>query len=333
MEIKKRLRGTNRMIFSRPRSTLALFLGLLVLPLGYARAGESEMQVLQKMSFADLLAVTVVTPSKLPESMRRSPNIVSIFTAREIELFGGQDLGEVLSRITSFQPYNNIQTGRGRLSIRGDDATFNNNHVLILLNGTPMNRESYTGGIWTQTMLTAVPLSIIDRIELMRGPGSVLYGTNAFSGVVNIITKVPEGSSATLKAGYGGDQTHSIDANATMSLGDIKINSALSVRDTDGWKIKMWDSGGGRYRDRAGAKSIGTLTTAQWRNFSSSFYWGSSDQTTIRGTPDEYLPGYTDNQRFLATIRYRQPLGEDWEARVTASNAGGRTTTFWSHCP
>lgn len=209
------------------------------------------------LSFADLLQVKVVTPSKLPEHPRDSPNIISIYSSKDIALFGGRDLGEVLSRITSFQPYDNLQIGRGRASIRGDDATFDNNHVLFLLNGTPLNRESYTGGIWTETMLTAIPLSIIDRIEVIRGPGSVLYGTNAFAGVVNIITKQANESSGMVSAGYGANNVRTVDAMAGYAPGDDasedapRFNTALSSLETDAWNIRLSDSGGGTYRNKA----------------------------------------------------------------------------------
>jgi hypothetical protein len=65
-----------------------------------ARADQGELKDLMELSFADLLQVKVVTPSKLPEHPRDSPNIISIYSSKDIALFGGRDLGEVLSRIT-----------------------------------------------------------------------------------------------------------------------------------------------------------------------------------------------------------------------------------------
>ena len=57
----------------------------------------------------------------------------------------------------------------------------------MLLNGRPV-RESMEGGI-TSEMFESFPIGIIERIEVVRGPGSVLYGSDAFSGVINIITE------------------------------------------------------------------------------------------------------------------------------------------------
>jgi len=68
-------------------------------------------------------------------------------------LFGARDLGEVLSGITGIQPYDLLNTGHHRLTVRGDQLTFNNNHVLLLLNGTSLDRESYTDWIWIQAPL------------------------------------------------------------------------------------------------------------------------------------------------------------------------------------
>ena len=96
------------------------------------------------LSLEQLLNAKVTTPSKRAESLSQSSGIVSVFTAEEIALFGARDLGEVLSKIPGIQPFDSLSSGRHRISIRGDRPTFDNNHVLILLDGTPINRSSYT---------------------------------------------------------------------------------------------------------------------------------------------------------------------------------------------
>ena len=72
-------------------------------------------------------------------------------------------------------------------AVRGDLPTHTNNHTLLLINGRPV-RESNSGG-WNFPVYMAYPIDMIERIEFVRGPGSVLYGTNAYTGVINVITK------------------------------------------------------------------------------------------------------------------------------------------------
>jgi outer membrane cobalamin receptor len=81
---------------------------------------------------------------------------------------------------------------RNVASIRGDLIKQEDNHVLVLINGRPF-RDTTFGGI-NFSICTAFPIQTIERVEVIRGPGSVLYGTNALSGVINIVTKNPDQS-------------------------------------------------------------------------------------------------------------------------------------------
>jgi outer membrane receptor for ferrienterochelin and colicin len=90
--------------------------------------------------------------------------------------------------------------------MRGQSLTPYNNHILVLINGRPV-RDPTTGG-HNNPIYTAFPLDLIEKVEVIRGPGSVLYGSCAFAGVINIITREPshETLSGTLglKAGSWG---------------------------------------------------------------------------------------------------------------------------------
>lgn len=138
-------------------------------------------------SVDELLKLLVNTASKSDETVNDAPGVISVITAREIELFGARTLADVLNYMVSVQLYASTLFNTN-FTIRGDlfrsSAT---KHVLVLINGRPL-RESLFSGIYLQT-LNGFPLQSVERIELLRGPGSVLYGTNAFTGTVNIITK------------------------------------------------------------------------------------------------------------------------------------------------
>ena len=76
-------------------------------------------------------------------------------------------------------------------------------HVLLLINGRPV-REVQEGGIKIE-MLETFPVGVIERIEVVKAPGSVLYGSTAFSGVINVITEQPEKSGVSV-TGLGGEE-------------------------------------------------------------------------------------------------------------------------------
>ena len=159
---------------------LLSFLFMSTINITSATEGISEK--LFNLSLAELMTVVVTTPSKSAQPLNETAAVISTFSKREIALFGGRDLGEVLSRMPGFEEFSSLVNGRNIVTIRADQISINNNHVLFLLNGVPLNRESYTGGIWNEAMILSIPLNTIQQLEVIRGPGSVLYGTNAFAG-------------------------------------------------------------------------------------------------------------------------------------------------------
>jgi outer membrane receptor for ferrienterochelin and colicins len=128
--------------------------------------------------------------SKKAETLAESPGIVDVITARDIEQFGAKNLYEVLQRATSVFMTGSFLFPRNVASIRGNLQNHEDNHVLVLINGRPF-RDVTAGGV-NVSIYTAFPIHTIDHIEVIRGPGSVLYGTNAFNGVINIVTKDPD---------------------------------------------------------------------------------------------------------------------------------------------
>lgn len=139
-------------------------------------AGTTEEELLQ-LPLEQLLAIDVTTPSKRAETRADAPGVVSIVTAEEIFGFGANSLFDVLERAPSIQTLGSSLFPRNLTVMRGDLRSLFNNHVLILIDGRPI-REGIEGGVDSPTF-TAFPVDMIERIEIVRGPGSVLYGTNA----------------------------------------------------------------------------------------------------------------------------------------------------------
>ena len=111
--------------------------------------------------------------------------VATVITAQDIEAIGASDLDEVLETVPGLHVARGTQTNTPIYSIRGIFSD-TNPQVLMLVNGIPVtsaftgNRGNGWGGL---------PLDNIERIEVIRGPGSALYGADAFSGVINLITK------------------------------------------------------------------------------------------------------------------------------------------------
>lgn len=155
---------------------ITLFMLLISIPLSLS-AQEKEV-TLEKV---------VVTATRDAQEIRKIPANVTVITKEEIERSNAKstvDLlrGEVGVVIRDY-------TGNGKtatVDIRGFGETGPLN-TLVLVDGRRVNEIDLSGVDWTQ-----IPLDQIDRIEILRGPGTVLYGDNAVGGVINIITKKPE---------------------------------------------------------------------------------------------------------------------------------------------
>ena len=151
----------------------------------------SSQTILQEdvfsMSMEDLMNVKVTTASKNSEKIQKAPAIISVMSAKEIEGFGALSLSELLDRLTSTYMISTSFAPQGMLALRGKQTEHYNTNVLILIDGRPL-RESFHGG-YNGIIYSMFPVNSLERIEIIRGPGSVLYGSNAYVGVINLITK------------------------------------------------------------------------------------------------------------------------------------------------
>ncbi len=161
------------------------------------------------LSFEELLDVEVVTSSRRLQALSQAPGVLSVVSREQIKAYGATSLVEALELAPGVLGTGTYMFPVNSLSIRGDQPGQYNTHVLILLDGQPV-RETQNGGA-DLAILRAMPLGGIKQLEIIRGPGSVQYGTNAFSGVVNIVTDPGVGSQGiTAALGSGGRQMLSL---------------------------------------------------------------------------------------------------------------------------
>jgi outer membrane receptor for ferrienterochelin and colicins len=179
---------------------------------------DSSEEEIFKLSLAELMNIKVDVASKVNESVIDAPGVVSVITAREIESFGATSLRDILERVTGVVGLTGFGN-RNVINLRGDQLSTSSKHVLILINGRP-TRERIASGE-DMEVYAMFPINTIEQIEVIRGPGSVLYGTNAFTGVVNIITK--QGKEY-LSAGLSGATPA---ANITSVAGATKIGAGI----------------------------------------------------------------------------------------------------------
>jgi len=142
-----------------------------------------------ELSLDELMGVEISTASKVGTTSNDAPGIVTVVTRAEIRQMGATSLMDVIRTIPGFLAGAALQGGGHRnLMVRGSTSLYSED-VLILKDGMRLN-DPITGGAMTYS--PDFPIENIKQIEVIRGPGSALYGANAFLGVINIITDAME---------------------------------------------------------------------------------------------------------------------------------------------
>jgi outer membrane receptor for ferrienterochelin and colicins len=204
------------MRFFRPRCVLVV-VALLMIPV-LTQAQPAPRQDVSDLSLQDLLSIEVVsTASKFPQSIREAPASITVVTAEEIRRFGYRTLAEALKSVRGF--YTTYDRNYTYVGMRGFARPGDyNTRILLLVDGHKLN-----DGIYDMAPVgTDFPIDIelIDRIEVIRGPGSSLYGTNAVFGVINVVTKSGSGRKGARAEVLGGSLgTGGIAASYGQSLG------------------------------------------------------------------------------------------------------------------
>jgi len=201
---------------------ILLVFSLCLLLLGNVLAQKTEELV--TMSLEDLLNMEVITVSKSAEKLSDAPGVISVITKQEMEMFGGTTLKDVLERVPGLIGSTVYMTDRSTIAPRGDQVLASSSHVLLLINGRPV-RESLEGGIKSE-IYESFPINIIEQIEVIRGPGSVLYGSNAFSAVINIITEEAKKNGAAVSGLTGESEAYGGFGKIAFKSGDFSLVAA-----------------------------------------------------------------------------------------------------------
>ncbi len=146
----------------------------------------------------------VVSATKREQPITESPSSISVITAEDIRRSSATNIPDLLRRVAGLDVLR-VTPSDAQISARGFNES-NNNDILLLIDGRSAYVDFFGVVVWDDLPIV---MEEIERIEIIRGPGSALYGANAFSGVINIITKTPEqAKGTTLSATLGEFDTY-----------------------------------------------------------------------------------------------------------------------------
>ncbi len=216
--------------------------------------------VLKNLSLEELMLLPVSTAGKTEEKISDIPASVVVITRAEIAQYGYRTLGETLSSIPGLYGIEQYYYEGVALGVRGFWSNWTNKQIIILVDGIPQINPHRNNYILPQI---AVPVEAIERIEVVRGPLSVIYGDGAFFGAINIITdneKIPDKTQYRVSAGVGSRNTSK--AYGQISGGDkdldMRFNLIASHYTTDGIDASYEDMTAPGYMEGLGLSSRST---------------------------------------------------------------------------
>jgi len=226
------------MIYFKKLSKLSFVLAIMLSGSMYAQ--EYSTEELYEMDLAELMEIQVVSASKKLESLFEAPLSTSVITHDDIISSGATSIPEVLKLVPGVIVREQTN-GNYDIHIRGNDYLPNgyrsensiNNNTLIMIDNRIIF-SNFQGGIFWETL--PVSVTDIERIEVIRGPSSALYGPNAVNGVIHIITSKVDSEGLQLRAngqaGSAGTMTGSATANYGISdKFGVQLSGNFAARD------------------------------------------------------------------------------------------------------
>ncbi len=166
--------------------------------------------------------VTVTSPSKKPQKLHTTASAIYVLTQEDIQRSGAVNIMEALRMVPGVL-VSKINQNSYTISMRGFNRRLGSDKLLVLMDGRTIYSPSAAGVFW---LSQDTVLEDIDRIEVIRGPGAALWGSNAVAGVINIITKTSEETQGVLASGgYGTEE----EGFATLRYGG-KVNDSFNYR-------------------------------------------------------------------------------------------------------
>ena len=301
---------------------IALLLPLLCAPL-LAQSDQAEVTV-------------VVTAERTPQPANQSISTATVITAKEIREQGAQTVADVLRLVPGVTLRQSGQMGAAAsVRTRGTDAR----QTLVLVDGERVSSPAFIGG----TDLSKFPITDVARIEVIRGPVSSLYGSEAIGGVINIITRQKSGNAgdAALSFGSHGRSSRSLSLNgsgdrmtwqltgsvpaysgaqANSDYSATTMSARMLLPSVKGWQVSLR---GDNYRD-----SLGLPGTAAFPSPNDHQWW---DRTTLDlGANRKTGAGQLEWHLYQAKQQLTE-VNPDWflDARITGISNVGEMNYRW----
>lgn len=284
--------------------------GIIALLL-YVAPQVSAQSILEGKKTEDLslmLEEVVVTGTGTEHYLKDAPVQTEVITRRALEQFQARSMEELLAGLSPSLTFHDGSMG-SHIQLNG----LNNDYILILIDGKRMN-----GDVGGQNDLNLLNPANIERIEIVKGAASSLYGSDAIAGVINIITKKHHDKTeftSTSRVGVYGDVRES--ASLGLTIGKVKSMTGVNFHHTDGWRNTdlQWNQ-----QQLKPGSTMKTVNRSTNYTLTESLDWNVNDRLSLTASgsyyerwvvrphgPWSYLPNdfYYRNYGFAAGGKYR----------------------------
>lgn len=253
----------------------------------------------------------IVTATRVPTPIEEVLAPVIVIDREAIERSGATDVTEVLRFHAGLDVTRSGGPGQPTaVFIRGAES----NHTLVLVDGVRINP-----GTIGLAALQNIPPSMIERIELVKGPRSALYGTDAIGGVINVITRRGARDGWSAEVGYGDYDTRQASLNGGFGLGRAEVDVGVSWLDSDGFPTRTTDDTDRGFENLSAnlqlRADLGSASVAlrHWRAE------GTSEYSDFFLTPVDQ-----DFENAATSVEVAVPLAGSVDARFTMSHLDDR---------
>jgi outer membrane receptor protein involved in Fe transport len=211
------------------KGKISVALVVLLFPAGSVQAQEDAL--VDEFAFLEMEA-TVETAARREQPISLSPSAITLLTREDIEATGARILPEVLRMV----PNMDVRMSNPfyyDMAIRGAESYVGADSMVLLVDGRDLTMEFFGFPMWTVQHFS---LDDIKRIEVIRGPGSALYGANAYAGVVQVFTYEPgEGPGAQVSVRGGERGMTELNGRWTRKFGSFALAANVGVTQKDFW--------------------------------------------------------------------------------------------------
>ncbi len=271
------------------------------------------------LSAMQLMNIKVYTTNKTVENIIESPGSIDILTRRDIDILNFNSLNDIMEYAPGISAINGEGNIFTTLTIRGNTQVNYNTNTLLLFDGIPLYNP-YNGSF----NLNDIPLSAIERIEIVNGSNSVLYGSNALNGVINIIPKHLASDTATTtgKIRYGSFNTTYSNITLMQRKNNYYLYFFNDAQISDGEPLTYNDEAGHQLTLRKKYSGINNILKIGNSHLSLTLKYSNHSEPGVKtrgfqiaptfpgdtlGSP---VPEQNNEQSFMANVKYTRRLSK-----------------------